>query len=116
MKIDAAADKFELGQLVKSKTGRDKGMYYFVCGKTSDGTRLLLVDGRKRSFQNPKKKNCHHVQIINQISQSLKEKIQQQKTVTDVEIRASFKEFMQAEWQCLDKEVGEECPNKTALK
>lgn len=107
MERDLAVDNFELGQLVKSKTGRDKGKYYFVCGKTQDGTRLLLADGRKRSVQKPKIKNCRHVQIVHYVAQQLKEKIEQQKAVTDEEIRFSFRELPQTEWQCLDKEVGE---------
>ena len=116
MEKNTAADRFDLGQLVKSKTGRDKGKYYFICGNAKNGTRLLLVDGVKRSLANPKEKNCQHVQIINYVSQNIKEKIQQQKTVTNEEIRCSFREFSQTEWQCLDKEVGEECPNKTESK
>ncbi len=116
MKQYTAADRFALGQLVKSKAGRDKGKYYFVCGKSKDGTRLLLVDGVKKSFAHPKEKNYQHVQIINLVSEGIKAKIQQQKTVTDEEIRSSFKELIPTEWQCLDEEVGEECPNKTELK
>lgn len=93
MERDLAVDNFVLGQLVKSKTGRDKGTYYFVCGKSEDGARLFLVDGRKRSMEKPKIKNCRHVQMVHYVAPLLKEKLAQQKTVTNEEIRLSFKEL-----------------------
>lgn len=102
-----AADNFVLGQLVKSKTGRDKGTYYFVCGKSGNGTRLLLVDGRKRSIEKPKVKNCHHVQSVHYVAPRLQEKLAQQKTVTNEEIRLSFKDLPKDNGQCVDKEVSE---------
>ena len=97
MERDLAADNFVFGQLVKSKTGRDKGAYYFVCGKSGDGARLLLADGRKRSIEKPKIKNCHHVQKVHYVAPLLQEKLEQQKTVTNEEIRLSFKELPQLE-------------------
>lgn len=95
MERDLAADNFVLGQLVKSKTGRDKGTYYFVCGKSGDGSRLFLTDGRKRPLEKPKIKNCRHVQMVHYVAPLLKEKLEQQKTVTNEEIRFSFKELPQ---------------------
>ncbi|MCI8335605.1 MAG: KOW domain-containing protein [Peptococcaceae bacterium] len=102
-----AADNFVLGQLVKSKTGRDKGTYYFVCGKSQDGARLLLADGRKRPMEKPKIKNCRHVQMVHYVAPRLQEKLAQQKTVTNEEIRLSFKELPKDNGQCVDKEVSE---------
>lgn len=95
MERDLAVDNFVLGQLVKSKTGRDKGTYYFVCGKSGDGSRLFLADGRKRPIEKPKIKNYRHVQMVHFIAPLLKEKLEQQKTVTNEEIRFSFKELPQ---------------------
>ncbi len=117
MEREQAVDNFALGQLVKSKTGRDKGTYYFICGKSSDGARLLLADGRGRPIEKPKIKNCRHVQLVHYIATLLKDKLEQQKTVTNEEIRLCFKElpFLKEnsqeensqEGQCTDKEVGE---------
>lgn len=97
MEQDLAADSLVLGQLVKSKTGRDKGAYYFICGKSQDGTKLLLADGRKRPIEKPKIKNCRHVQMVHYVAPLLKEKLEQQKTVTNEEIRLSFKSLPQVE-------------------
>ncbi len=117
MEREQVVDNFALGQLVKSKTGRDKGTYYFICGKSGDGARLLLADGRKRPMEKPKIKNCRHVQPAHYLAPLLKEKLEQQKTVTNEEIRLCFNElpFLKEnsqeensqEGQGADKEVGE---------
>ena len=49
------------GQLVRSKAGRDRGKHYLVL-KVLDDRNVLLVDGKKRSLSNPKKKNTIHLQ------------------------------------------------------
>lgn len=49
-----------LGQVVKSKAGRDIGSIYFVY-QIIDETKVALVDGIKRGFSNPKIKNIKHL-------------------------------------------------------
>lgn len=53
----------EIGQIVISTTGRDKGKLYLVVGKTPEG-RLLLSDGRKRGMSCMKRKNFRHVKCV----------------------------------------------------
>lgn len=47
------------GQLVSSRQGRDTERVYVVVG--SEGERLLLCDGDKRTLEKPKKKNRLHL-------------------------------------------------------
>jgi len=49
------------GQLVRSLAGRDKGKHYLVL-ETLDHKHVLLVDGRSRPVERPKKKNVAHLQ------------------------------------------------------
>ncbi len=49
------------GQLVRSLAGRDKGKHYLVLEKL-DHKHVLLVNGRSRPVERPKKKNIVHLQ------------------------------------------------------
>ncbi len=49
------------GQLVRSLAGRDKGKHYLVL-QALDNKYVLLVDGRRRPVDRPKKKNKAHLQ------------------------------------------------------
>ena len=44
----------ELGGIVKSRYGRDKGRLYLIV--RAEGRTLYLADGRYRGYKNPKKK------------------------------------------------------------
>ena len=49
-----------VGQLVRSKAGRDKGSDFIVL-KVENGY-VYVADGRMRKLENPKKKKLKHVQ------------------------------------------------------
>ncbi len=49
------------GQLVRSLAGRDKGKHYLVLEEIGH-KHVLLVDGRSRPIERPKKKNMVHLQ------------------------------------------------------
>ncbi len=65
----------EMGQLVKSISGRDKGKLYLVIGFA--GERVLLADGRSRKVSNPKKKNSKHLQPYRVVKDEIKERFRQ---------------------------------------
>lgn len=46
--------KFEIADIVVSTAGRDMGCSYFVWGH--EGNKILLVNGRSRKINNPKRK------------------------------------------------------------
>lgn len=55
-----------VGQFCTSKQGRDKDKLYIVYEHV-DEDYVLLVDGKIRRVENPKKKNIKHLQKINDI-------------------------------------------------
>lgn len=81
------AKPLQVGQLVRSKAGRDHGKYYLVL-QVQDG-RVLLVDGRKRLAANPKVKNPCHLQPVKLVSVDFRAKAQA-KRLTPEDIRADL--------------------------
>lgn len=51
----------KIGQVVRSKTGRDAGKYFVVIGK--ENQYVFLADGDMRRVEAPKKKNIKHIQV-----------------------------------------------------
>lgn len=63
MKKKALSDKYPIGQLVRSRQGRDQNRLYIV---TAVGDRNLdATDGTKWTVSKPKRKNPLHLQKIN---------------------------------------------------
>lgn len=84
-------NKIIVGQVVKSKAGRDRDKYYLVAKVMPNQKNVLLVDGEKRLLANPKKKNCYHLQPTNKFSRELADKIETGVTALDKEIRGYLK-------------------------
>lgn len=49
----------EVGLVVCSLSGHDKGLYMVVVGNTPNG--VLVCDGKERRLENPKLKNVKHL-------------------------------------------------------
>ncbi len=60
----------EVGQLVCSKRGRDRGKFFLVV-ELIDGAFVYLVDGEKRRLENPKRKNIKHLKSFPLVAKSL---------------------------------------------
>ncbi|AFS79243.1 hypothetical protein Curi_c22400 [Gottschalkia acidurici 9a] len=63
-----------LGQIVKSKAGRDKDKIFTVIDIV-DEDYILIVDGKYRKLDNPKKKKIKHLMVYKNVLGDLKEKI-----------------------------------------
>lgn len=55
------AMKLEIGRVVCSKAGRDKGGFLAVVGY--EGEYLLLADGKERPLERPKRKRRIHLSV-----------------------------------------------------
>lgn len=55
--------EYEVGQLVRSLAGHDKGQIFVVVEIEEDY--IWLADGKSRLLTNPKKKKIRHIQKIN---------------------------------------------------
>lgn len=70
--MDTTTD-ITIGQVVKSKAGRDKGRLFVILDIVDDFY-VLLVDGRLRKLESPKKKNIKHLGIYNHTIDDISEK------------------------------------------
>ena len=78
-----------LGQVVTSRCGRDKGRSFLIVG-VFDDNHVLLCDGETRKLSSPKKKKIKHVRFENKVSESIHDKLAEDKKVFDAEIRKAI--------------------------
>jgi ribosomal protein L14E/L6E/L27E len=64
---------FEVGQIVYSKAGREKGRAFVVV--KAEGNYLYLAEGALRRLENPKKKKIMHIQKTHEIPEGLNGKL-----------------------------------------
>lgn len=83
--------KVQIGQVVRSKCGRDTGKYFVVVGKENQF--VLLADGDIRKAEAPKKKNSKHIQITNFCMPAAAFTDADKKTLFNSEIRRSLMEI-----------------------
>lgn len=90
VKANLLIQNLEIGQLVYSKAGRDKGHYYLIYALDDALDRVYLVDGRKRNADNPKVKNPLHLQKTNIVAEQFKEKVLNKSVITNKDINEFF--------------------------
>lgn len=78
-------EKIQYGQVIKSKSGRDKDKIFIIID--FDKEYVYVVDGHLRRIENPKKKKYKHVQLTNIIIETVKNKIENQIKLTNADIR-----------------------------
>ena len=76
----------KVGQVVKSKAGRDKGEYMIVY-QVLDKDYVLLVDGFYRKVEKPKKKKIKHLQLTVQIIDGFVKTLQAGMVPTNKEVK-----------------------------
>ncbi|MDD2496593.1 MAG: KOW domain-containing RNA-binding protein [Desulfitobacteriaceae bacterium] len=84
-------DRVVIGQLVKSKSGRDKGRYFLVLSIDPEKRIAFLVDGEKRGINNPKKKNICHIQVTNVVKKEFAQKVKEGFLPSDRDLRRYLK-------------------------
>ena len=83
-----------IGQLVFSKSGRDKGKLFIVT--CIEEEYLYLADGKLRKIEAPKKKKKKHVQKTNSVVESIKEKIQEESKLNNADVRKALAQYLEA--------------------
>ncbi|OOB78016.1 MAG: hypothetical protein ATN33_02595 [Epulopiscium sp. Nele67-Bin001] len=81
-------DKYVVGQIVLSKSGRDKGRPFIIIGVDDDF--VYIADGMLRKIESPKRKKMKHVQPTNQIA----EKILLGEPLTNVNLKDAIKIYL----------------------
>ena len=80
------------GDMVRSSNGRDKGKPLFVL--EVDGAYLVLVDGRSRKIEHPKRKKEKHCTFLaRREGCRVSEKIRSGEKVNNSEIRRAIAQF-----------------------
>lgn len=79
----------DIGQVVRSKAGRDKGRYFIVIGIEGNDY-AFIADGVLRKVENPKKKKLKHLEIKNELIGEIKEKISNSKRLSNSDVRKAL--------------------------
>ncbi len=89
--MDSTID-IAVGQVVKSKAGRDKGKVFLVLD-VIDSKYVSIIDGRLRKLENPKIKKVKHLDIYNSVVPELKYKLDNKKSLNNAFIRRLLDPF-----------------------
>ncbi|MBQ8942106.1 MAG: RNA-binding protein [Firmicutes bacterium] len=80
------------GQVVFSKSGRDKGLAFIVVD--FDDNYVYLADGKLRKLEKPKKKKKIHIQITKYTDTAVNHKLNNGEYLLDADIRKAIKTYL----------------------
>ncbi|HWI54893.1 MAG TPA: KOW domain-containing RNA-binding protein [Desulfobacteria bacterium] len=78
-------EDLQVGQLVRSRAGRDRGNYYLIYD-VLDEAFVRVIDGEKKRLTNPKRKNIKHLEALSVPERELADRLRDGKAVTDDEV------------------------------
>lgn len=90
--------KLEPGQIVQSKAGRDRAGIFLVL-EVLDAKHVLIVDGRRRSLEHPKKKRVIHLQAHKAVIDDF-ETLKENRTFNNARIRKILENYKMNEEEC----------------
>ncbi len=96
----------QLGQLVFSTSGRDRGRHYLVVGLAGD--RVLVADGSSRKLDQPKKKNPAHLKNRKLRDDGLASRLQAGEKITNSELRGALSRLLEQENSTTPGQGGED--------
>jgi len=79
----------EVGRIVQSLAGRDKGRYFMICD-IKDEEFVFISDGDYRKLGIKKLKRLKHLHLTPIILENIKEKLESDKKVFDAELRSAI--------------------------
>ena len=89
--MDSTSD-IAIGQVVKSKAGRDKDRIFLVLN-IIDERHVSIIDGDLRKLDNPKAKKVKHLDVYNTVVPELKYKIDNKIKLNNAFIRKLLDPF-----------------------
>ncbi len=75
-----------IGQVVKSRAGRDKGKIFLVINIINDEN-VLIIDGDMRKLENPKQKKLKHLIVYNTVVSELSYRLENNIEINNAYIR-----------------------------
>lgn len=85
-------NNLEIGQVVKSRAGRDNGKIFLILD-IIDEQFVLLVDGDLRKLDKPKRKKVKHLIIYNSVIPDFKDKLESKVKINDAYVRSVLVPF-----------------------
>lgn len=85
---------FTKGQIVFSKSGRDKGNPFIVVSVDDANSRVYICDGKFHTLSKPKKKNSIHLQPTNTVDEDIQLKLEDNSYLLDADLRKRLKAFL----------------------
>ncbi|MFD0716712.1 hypothetical protein [Paenibacillus sp. GCM10027626] len=82
----------EIGRIVKVLRGKDRESYAVIIGIV-DERFVLIADGDKRRFDEPKKKNVMHLLMESAVSREVADSIKETGRVTNAKLRFSIQKY-----------------------
>lgn len=82
---------YSKGQIVFSKSGRDKGRAFIVFNYDEDY--VFIVDGDLRKLEKPKKKKKIHIQISKNIDKEIKNKLENELYILNSDIKKALAKY-----------------------
>ncbi|MNP57551.1 50S ribosomal protein L14e [compost metagenome] len=76
----------QIGQLVKVLRGRDAEAIYVII-RVLDDRFVEIADGNKRKFDQPKRKNVQHLELLPMINSEVVHSLQESGKVTNAKLR-----------------------------
>lgn len=90
------SEGLRLGQLVYATRGHDKGQAYLIYKFINSTNYVLLVDGKKRTVKNPKKKNLKHINPVDWISEEIERALQSGAAIRNEAIQSALSNGIKA--------------------
>ena len=84
--------ELQIGDVVISTMGRDRGLYFIVV-ETSENY-VYLVDGALRKVDNPKKKKIKHIELTNMHEENIANRVINKHKITNQDIKRALKEVL----------------------
>jgi ribosomal protein L14E/L6E/L27E len=81
-----------LGSVVKSKSGRDAGRMFVVCGIIDDAF-VFIADGDLRKIDKPKRKRMKHLEPVGNVDVRMTERLTESGKIHDHELREALAVF-----------------------
>lgn len=85
----------QVGSIVISTMGRDRGMYFIVID--SDDEYVFLVDGMVRKIERVKKKKIKHIEVTEHYSENIAEKVKNKNKISNHDVKKALKEILKKE-------------------
>jgi large subunit ribosomal protein L14e len=84
----------QIGEIVKVLRGKDQHGYAVIVGIVDDRF-VLIADGDKRRFDEPKKKNLLHLEFQHKVSSEVADSMRETGRVTNAKLRYSIQKYIE---------------------